>query len=154
LRIAPGERVGLLGPSGSGKSTLLSLLQRAYEPHRGRILVGGHDIADLDRDRLGALFASVPQDAWLLHRSTLENVRYGRPEATAEDVAAVVRAARCEDFIDGLPAGLATVVGHRGLKLSGGQRQRIAIARALLKDAPVVLLDEATSALDPESEEA
>ena len=152
LWIEPGERVGLVGASGSGKSTLFSLLQRFYDVDAGRILIGGQDIARVTQESLRAAISVVPQDISLLQRSVLENILYGRPEATEAEVRAAAEAARC-DFIDDLPEGFATVVGNRGLKLSGGQRQRIAVARAFLKPAPILLLDEATSALDATSED-
>jgi ATP-binding cassette subfamily B protein len=153
LRIEPGQRVGLIGPSGSGKSTLLALLQRFYDVQAGRIRLDGHDVARVTQESLRAAIAVVPQDVSLFHRSILDNVRYGRPDASDEDVLAAIVAARCASFIETLPDGLETIVGDRGVKLSPGQRQRIAIARAFLKDAPTLLLDEATSALDLESEE-
>jgi len=152
LEIPPGQRVGLVGRSGAGKSTVLALLQRFAAPQEGRILVDGQDIAEARQESLARSIAVVSQDVPLLHRSVMENIRYGRPEATDAEVLAVAEAACCRDFIEALPQGFRTVVGDRGAKLSGGQRQRIAIARALLKDAPILLLDEATSALDSESE--
>jgi ATP-binding cassette subfamily B protein len=153
LRLEPGQRVGLVGPSGGGKSTLFALLQRFYDVQQGRILIDRQDIARVTQESLRAAIAVVPQDVSMFHRSIMENIRYGRPGASDQEVLAAADAARC-DFIEHLPAGMATIVGDRGVKLSGGQRQRIAIARAFLKDAPLVLLDEATSALDSESEEA
>jgi ATP-binding cassette subfamily B protein len=153
LRIEAGRRTGLVGPSGGGKSTVLALLQRFHDVDRGRILIDGQDIARLTQESLRRAISFVPQDISLLHRSVMENIRYGRPEASDAEVMAAAQAARCRDFIEAMPDGFSTVVGDRGLKLSGGQRQRIAIARALLKDSPIVLLDEATSALDGESEE-
>jgi len=153
LELKSGERVGLVGKSGGGKSTLFTLLQRFYDVQRGRILIDGQNIATVTQDSLRAAIAVVPQDYSLFHRSVLENIRYGRPEASDRDVLEAAIAARC-DFIDALPEGLDTVVGDRGVRLSGGQRQRLAIARAFLKDAPILLLDEATSSLDSESEEA
>ncbi len=153
LEVPAGLRVGLVGPSGGGKSTALALLQRFHDPDQGRILIDGQDIAHVTQESLRRAISFVPQDISLLHRSILENIRYGRPEATDDEVLAAARAARCRDFIETLPDGFSTIVGDRGLRLSGGQRQRIAIARALLKDSPIVLLDEATSALDGESEE-
>jgi len=153
VRIEAGQRVGLVGPSGAGKSTLFALLQRFYDLQRGRITVDDQDIARVTQESLRSAIAVVPQDVSLLHRSIMENIRYGRPDASDHDVLAAAAAAQC-DFIDLLPDGMATIVGDRGLKLSGGQRQRIALARAFLKDAPILLLDEATSALDSESEEA
>ena len=149
LEVEPGQRVGLLGQSGSGKSTLFALLQRFYDVQGGRILIDGQDIAKITQDSLRKAIAVVPQDVSLFHRSVMENIRYGKPEATDDMVLAAALAARC-DFIEKLPDGFDTVVGARGVKLSGGQRQRIAIARAFLKDAPLLLLDEATSSLDIE----
>ena len=153
LRIAAGRRTGLVGPSGSGKSTALALLQRFHDLERGRILIDGQDIAHITQESLRHAIAFVPQDISLLHRSILENIRYGRPEASDREGKMAAEAARCREFIEALPSGFATIVGDRGTRLSGGQRQRIAIARALLKDSPIVLLDEATSSLDGESEE-
>ena len=148
----PGERVGLVGQSGGGKSTLFALLQRFYDPQNGRILIDGQDIARVTQESLREAIGVVPQDISLFHRSVMENIRYGRPDAGEDEVREAAFAARC-DFIEKLPDGLETIVGDRGVKLSGGQRQRIAIARAFLKNAPLLLLDEATSALDSESEE-
>jgi len=153
LRLAAGEHVGIVGPSGAGKSTLFALLQRFYDAQSGRILIDGHDIARVTQESLRQTIAVVPQDPSLFQRSIAENIRYGRPDASNDELLKAAIAARCE-FIEALPEGFSTVVGARGLKLSGGQRQRIAIARAFLKDAPILLLDEATSALDSESEEA
>jgi ATP-binding cassette subfamily B protein len=152
LCIEPGQRVGLVGHSGSGKSTLFALLQRFYDPQRGRVAIDGQDISCLTQESLHSAISVVPQDISLFHRTILENIRYGRADASDEAVRSAANAAKC-DFIDSLPQGFATMVGDRGIKLSGGQRQRIAIARAFLKDAPILLLDEATSALDLESEE-
>ena len=149
----PGERIGLVGPSGGGKSTLFALLQRFYDAQGGRILIDGQDIARVTQESLREAIGVVPQDISLFHRSVMENIRYGRPDATDDDVLDAAFAARC-DFIEDLPSGMRTLVGDRGMRLSGGQRQRIAIARAFLKNAPLLLLDEATSALDSESEEA
>jgi ATP-binding cassette subfamily B protein len=154
LRIEPGQRAGLVGQSGCGKSTLFALLQRFYDVQGGRILLAGQDIARVTQESLRSAIAVVPQDISLFHRSIIENIRYGRPDASDADVRAAIVAANCDDFIEKLPEGAATIVGDRGVKLSPGQRQRIGIARAFLKDAPVLLLDEATSALDSESEEA
>jgi ATP-binding cassette subfamily B protein len=154
LRIEPGQRVGLVGQSGCGKSTLFVLLQRFYDVQGGRILLAGQDIARVTQESLRSAIAAVPQDISLFHRSIMENIRYGRPDASDADVRAAIAAANCDDFMEKLPEGAATIVGDRGVKLSPGQRQRIGIARAFLKDAPVLLLDEATSALDSESEEA
>ncbi len=153
LSLRPGERVGLVGHSGGGKSSLFTLLQRFYDVQAGRILIDGQDIARVTQESLREAIGVVPQDISMFHRSVMENIRYGRPEATDDEVLEAAFAARC-DFIEELPQGARTIVGERGVKLSGGQRQRIAIARAFLKDAPLLLLDEATSALDSESEEA
>ena len=153
LELEPDQRVGLVGPSGGGKSTMFTLLQRFYDVQDGRILIDGQDISMVTQDSLRAAISVVPQDTSLFQRSVMENIRYGRPDATDEEVLQAAIAARCE-FIEALPEGFATKVGDRGLRLSGGQRQRIAIARGFLKKAPILLLDEATSALDSESEEA
>ena len=153
LRIQPGQRVGLVGQSGGGKSSLFTLLQRFYDVQRGHITIDGQDISRVTQQSLREAISVVPQDISLFHRSILENIRYGRPNATDNEVLRAAIAARC-DFIESLPEGMATIVGDRGVKVSGGQRQRIAIARAFLKDAPILLLDEATAALDGESEEA
>ena len=128
-------------------------MQRFYDPQAGRILIDGQDIARVTQESLREAIAVVPQDISLFHRTVMDNIRYGRPDATDDEVLEAAITARC-DFIEGLPNGMRTFVGERGVKLSGGQRQRIAIARAFLKDAPLLLLDEATSALDSESEEA
>jgi ATP-binding cassette, subfamily B, bacterial len=154
LRIERGQRVGLVGQSGCGKSTLFVLLQRFYDVQGGRILLAGQDVTRVTQESLRSAIAVVPQDISLFHRSIMENIRYGRPDASNAQVRAAITAANCEDFIEKLPEGAATIVGDRGVKLSPGQRQRIGIARAFLKDAPILLLDEATSALDSESEEA
>jgi ATP-binding cassette subfamily B protein len=153
LRIQPGQRVGLVGQSGGGKSSLFTLLQRFYDVEHGKITIDGQDISRVTQQSLREAISVVPQDISLFHRSILENIRYGRPDATDNEVLRAAIAARC-DFIENLPEGMATIVGDRGIKVSGGQRQRIAIARAFLKDAPILLLDEATAALDSESEEA
>jgi ATP-binding cassette, subfamily B, bacterial len=153
LHIKSGQRVGLVGPSGSGKSTLFGLMQRFYDVQGGRILIHGQDISRVTQESVRAAISVVPQDISLLHRSVMENIRYGRPAASDAEVLEAAAAARCDEFIATLPEGLATIVGDRGVKLSGGQRQRIAIGRAFLKDALILLLDEATSALDVESEE-
>jgi ATP-binding cassette subfamily B protein len=153
LRIQPGQRVGLVGQSGGGKSSLFTLLQRFYDAQHGSITIDGQDIAKVTQLSLREAISVVPQDISLFHRSIMENIRYGRPNASDDEVLRAAMAARC-DFIDTLPEGMATIVGDRGIKVSGGQRQRIAIARAFVKDAPILLLDEATAALDSESEEA
>jgi ATP-binding cassette subfamily B protein len=153
LRLNAGQRVGLVGQSGGGKSSLFVLLQRFYDAQEGSITVDGQDISRVTQQSLREAISVVPQDISMFHRSIMENIRYGRPTATDDEVLRAAISARC-DFIETLPEGLATMVGDRGVKLSGGQRQRIAIARAFLKDAPILLLDEATAALDSESEEA
>ncbi|HDR8856168.1 TPA: ABC transporter ATP-binding protein [Burkholderia territorii] len=154
LHIEPGQRVGLIGKSGAGKSTVLALLQRFYDTQDGAVKVDGQDVKTITQDSLRHAIALVPQDISLLHRTIYDNIAYGRPDATREEVLAAARDARCAEFIEAMPEGYDTIVGDRGVKLSGGQRQRIAIARAILKDAPILLLDEATSALDSASEEA
>jgi ATP-binding cassette subfamily B protein len=153
LRLQAGQRVGLVGQSGGGKSSLFVLLQRFYDVQHGSITIDGQDISRVTQQSLREAISVVPQDISMFHRSIMENIRYGRPTATDDEVLRAAISARC-DFVETLPEGLATMVGDRGVKLSGGQRQRIAIARAFLKDAPILLLDEATAALDSESEEA
>src|ERR1700731_1720950 len=153
LRLNAGQRVGLVGASGGGKSTVFTLLQRFYDVNQGHISIDGQNISRVTQESLREAISVVPQDISLFHRSIMENIRYGRPTATDDEGRRGAIAARC-DFVETLPEGLATMVGDRGVKLSGGQRQRIAIARAFLKDAPILLLDEATAALDSESEEA
>src|SRR5690349_20575798 len=159
LRIAPGERVGLVGPSGAGKSTLVNLLLHFYDTERGRILIDGQDIAGVTQESLRAQIAMVTQDTSLLHRSIRDNIRYGRPQASEWEVRRAAAQAHALDFVEGLEdwygrLGFDAHVGERGVKLSGGQRQRIALARVILKDAPILVLDEATSALDSEIEAA
>ncbi|WP_199053582.1 ABC transporter transmembrane domain-containing protein [Aquitalea sp. ASV15] len=153
LELAPGEHVALVGPSGAGKSTLFQLLLRFYDPQQGQISLGGIDIRQLALADLRQHIGVVLQDSVIFGSSALENIRYGRPDATDEEVYAAARAAAAHDFIQALPQGYATYLGERGVRLSGGQRQRIAIARAILKNPPILLLDEATSALDAESEQ-
>jgi len=152
LHIPAGQRVGLVGRSGAGKSTVLALLQRAYDPERGCVVIDEQDIAEVTQDTLHRAIAVVHQDISLFHRSLIENLRYGMPDASDAEVERAAEAAHCTEFIKRLPKGFDTIVGERGAKLSGGQRQRIAIARAFIYDAPIILLDEATSALDTESE--
>ncbi len=159
LSVAPGEKLGLVGRSGAGKTTIMNLLLRFYDLEAGRIVVDGQDIATVTQDSLRAQIGVVTQDTSLLHRSIRDNIAYGRPEASDEDVIAAAKRANAWDFIEGLEdqqgrTGLNAHVGERGVKLSGGQRQRIAIARVFLKDAPILILDEATSALDSEVEAA
>ncbi len=152
LHIPAGQRVGLVGRSGSGKTTLTKLLLRLDDVQDGRVLVDGQDISRCTQQSLRRQIAYVPQEALLFHRSIRENIAYGRPDATEEQIREAARQANALEFIERLPQGMDTMVGERGVKLSGGQRQRIAIARAILTDAPILVLDEATSALDSESE--
>ena len=159
LDIVPGERVGLVGPSGAGKSTLVNVLLRFYDLESGRILIDGQDIAKVTQESLRARIAMVTQDTSLLHRSIRDNIRYGRPDASEAEIIDAAARAHALDFIEGLEdwqgrRGFDAHVGERGVKLSGGQRQRVAIARVILKDAPILILDEATSALDSEIEAA
>ncbi|WP_374573113.1 ABC transporter ATP-binding protein [Phenylobacterium sp.] len=152
LVIAPGERVALVGPTGAGKTTFVKLIQRLYDVQGGRILIDGHDIAKVSQTSLRQAVAVVPQDPALFHRSIADNIAYGRPGATGEEIVLAAKRARAHDFISRLPTGYDTLVGERGVKLSGGERQRVAIARAFLADAPILVLDEATSSLDVETE--
>ena len=152
LRIAPGETVALVGPSGAGKSTVLQLLLRFYDVKAGVVKLDGVPLPALPLAVLRQRIGIVPQDSTVFSTSALENIRYGRPEASDEEVFAAAKAAYAHDFITALPEGYATYLGERGVRLSGGQRQRISIARAMLKNPPLLLLDEATSALDAESE--
>ena len=159
LEVRPGEKVGLIGRSGAGKSTLVALALRFYDPEAGRVLVGGQDVSEVTQDSLRRAIAVVSQDTSLLHRSIRDNIRYGREGASDAEVIEAARRAEAWGFIEGLVddkgrAGLDAMVGERGVKLSGGQRQRVAIARVILKDAPILILDEATSALDSEVEAA
>jgi ATP-binding cassette subfamily B protein len=152
LNVAAGERIGLAGHSGGGKTTLAKLVLRFADIDKGEILIDGQNIAHVTQQSLRENIAYVPQEAYLFHRTLRENIAYGRPDATDEQIMEAVRRANAAEFVEALPEQLDTVVGERGVKLSGGQRQRIAIARAILKDAPILVLDEATSALDSESE--
>jgi ATP-binding cassette, subfamily B, bacterial len=148
LRIAPGEKVALVGESGAGKTTVVKLLQRLYDVNRGHITVDGQDIAQVTQESLRRAIALVPQEPILFHRSLLDNIRYGRPDAPRAEVMAAARRAHAHEFIERLANGYDTLVGERGIKLSGGERQRVAIARAILADSPILVLDEATSSLD------
>lgn len=152
LDIPAGQSVGLVGVSGSGKTTLTKLLLRFDDVTNGGIFIDGHDIRDVTQESLRRNIAYVPQESALFHRSIFENIAYGKPEATREEVVRAAKLANADEFIRDLPDGYDTLVGERGVKLSGGQRQRVAIARAILKNAPILVLDEATSALDSESE--
>jgi ABC-type multidrug transport system fused ATPase/permease subunit len=154
FRIQPGETVALVGPSGAGKTTVLQLLLRFFDPTAGRVLLDDVDLRELALDDLRARFAYVGQDTYLFHGTVAENLRLAKPDATEAELRAVAAAANADTFIERLPFGFDTVIGERGLRLSGGERQRIAIARALLKDAPVLLLDEPTSSVDAENEES
>lgn len=152
LGIRPHEKVALVGSSGAGKSTIAKLLLRLYGVTSGSISIDGQNIAQVTQESLRKAIAFVPQEPILFHRSLLENIRYGRSDATDEEVSEAAQQAHCHEFISNYPEGFATMVGERGVKLSGGERQRVAIARAILKNAPILLLDEATSSLDSESE--
>jgi ATP-binding cassette subfamily B protein len=152
LHIPAGQKIGVVGKSGAGKSTIFALLQRFYDPETGHVLIDQQDVRAVTQESLRQSIAVVQQDIALLHRSILENLRYGKPDASDEEVRHAAEIANCMEFIDALPDGFDTVVGERGAKLSGGQRQRLAIARAFLRQAPIILLDEATSALDTEAE--
>jgi ATP-binding cassette subfamily B protein len=154
LHVRPGKTVALVGPSGAGKSTILSMLLRFHDPAAGRILVDGVDLREVDPAQLREQLALVPQQPTLFASSAFENIRYGRLDATDEEVQRAAEAAEADEFLHALPEGYASELGERGARLSGGQQQRIAIARALLKNAPILLLDEATSALDAQSERA
>ena len=152
LHVASGENVAVVGPSGAGKTTLFQLLLRFHDPQQGRVLIDGVDIVNADPEAVRRRIGIVPQDTVIFSADAMENIRYGRPEATDAEVAAAARAAIADEFITRMPEGYKTFLGERGVRLSGGQRQRIAIARAILKNPPILLLDEATSALDAESE--
>jgi ATP-binding cassette subfamily B protein len=152
LKIAPGERVALVGPTGSGKSTFVKLVQRLHDLQDGAIVIDGQDVSKVTQTSLRRAIAVVPQDPALFHRSLLENIAYAKPDATRDEIEAAAKKALAHDFILRLPKGYDTLVGERGVKLSGGERQRVAIARAFLADAPILVLDEATSSLDVETE--
>ncbi|MEP6268900.1 MAG: ATP-binding cassette domain-containing protein, partial [Paracoccaceae bacterium] len=152
IDISPGETVAFVGPSGAGKTTILQMIQRFYDPQKGRVLLDGVDVAQLEREAYRRHLALVPQDPMIFAASARENIAFGRPDATNAEIEDAAKAAAAHDFISNLPNGYDSPLGERGVMLSGGQKQRIAIARAILRDAPVLLLDEATSALDAESE--
>ena len=152
LNVAPGETVALVGPSGAGKTTVFQLLLRFYDPSEGHVVIDGVDLRRVDPAAARARIGLVPQDPVIFAADAWANIRYGRPEATDEEVRAAAEAAAATEFLDRLPEGFATQLGERGVVLSGGQRQRIAIARAILRNPSLLLLDEATSALDAENE--
>lgn len=152
FKLKPGEKIALIGSSGGGKSTIVKLMLRFFDPQKGQILVDGQDIKDVTQDSLRSSIALVPQDPILFHRSIFENIRYGRRNASFEEVVAASKMAHCDEFINKFPKGYKTFVGERGVKLSGGQKQRIAIARAILANPKILILDEATSSLDSHSE--
>lgn len=152
LSIASGEKIGLVGRSGAGKSTFVKLLMRFSDIDGGAITIDGQHIDEITQDNLRSVIAYVPQEPALFHRSVMDNIGYGNPKATKKQIVQAAKQAYADEFIRQLPRGYDTMVGERGVKLSGGQRQRIAIARAILKDAPILVLDEATSALDSHSE--
>jgi ATP-binding cassette subfamily B protein len=150
--IEPGQKIGLVGYSGSGKTTFVSLILRLYDVTSGQILIDGQDIRDVTQDSLRCHISLIPQEPSLFHRTVMENIRYGRLEASDEEVIEAAKKAYAHEFIMQLPEAYDSLVGERGIKLSGGQRQRIAIARAILKNAPILMLDEATSQLDSVTE--
>jgi ATP-binding cassette subfamily B protein len=152
IEIKAGQKVGLVGYSGGGKSTFVNLILRLYDVTDGAILIDGQDIRDVTQDSLRASIAMIPQDPSLFHRSLMDNIRYGRIDATDEEVISAAKKAHAHEFIENLSQGYDSLVGERGVKLSGGQRQRISIARAILKNAPILILDEATSQLDSVTE--
>ena len=152
FQVAAGERIGFVGPSGAGKSSIVRLLLRFYDPDHGRVRIGGEDLRGLSFEEIRRNIAVVNQDTYLFHGTVEDNLRIGKPDATAVEIEAACRAANAHEFVEKLPNGYATVIGERGIRLSGGQRQRIAIARAILRDAPILVLDEALSAVDAENE--
>ena len=152
INVNTGSIYGLVGTNGSGKTTICNLLARFYDVNSGSITVGGHDVREFTCDSLLSNMAMVFQNVYLFHDTIRNNIRFGRPDAAEEDVIAAAKAARCHDFIMALPDGFDTVIGEGGATLSGGERQRISIARAIMKDAPIIILDEATANVDPENE--
>jgi ABC-type multidrug transport system fused ATPase/permease subunit len=154
MTVVAGQRVALVGLTGSGKSTMLCLIPRLYDPRHGRVLIDGHDIRDYRLDSLRRQISFVLQETLLFRASVAENIAYGRPDATEDQIIRAARLARADEFIRKLPLGYQTMLGERGETLSGGQRQRIAIARALIRDSPILLLDEPSASLDAESEQA
>jgi ABC-type multidrug transport system fused ATPase/permease subunit len=152
LTVEPGQTLALVGPTGAGKSTVVSLVARFYDPQAGRVLIDGIDLRAMKLGALRRNLSMVLQDVFLFNGTVRENIRFGRPDATDEDIIAAAQVANAHEFIQSLPDGYDTVIGERGVKLSGGQKQRLSIARAVLKDAPILILDEATSAVDTETE--
>src|SRR5947207_15197884 len=150
--VAAGEKIGVVGPSGSGKSSVARLLLRLFDPQRGTVRIGGHDLRTLDPEALRRMIAVVHQDTYLFYGTVEENLRLGKPDADRDEIEEAARDANAHEFITALPQGYATMIGERGVLLSGGQRQRLAIARALLRDAPILILDEALSSVDAENE--
>ncbi|MBN98353.1 MAG: ABC transporter permease, partial [Gemmatimonadetes bacterium] len=152
FKVDNGEIVALVGPTGAGKTTISGLVPRYYDPQRGKVLIGGHDVRQLPLDYLRRHIASVEQDVFLFHGTIGDNILFGRQDATEEEIHQAARAANADEFILDLPQGYDTLIGERGIRLSGGQKQRLSIARALLKNAPILILDEATSSVDTETE--
>jgi ABC-type multidrug transport system fused ATPase/permease subunit len=152
FKVSAGEMIAIVGVTGAGKSTLMGLVQRFYDPQQGGVFLDGHDLRTLDLNFLRRNIAAVRQDVFLFHGTVRQNILFGRPEASEAEMIAAARAANAEEFIADLPEGYETIIGERGIRLSGGQKQRLSIARALLKDAPILILDEATSAVDGETE--